>query len=107
MSVIIHSFIHSVHLYSAPSRTYSEALPVQPRPKKKVLSDLKKPVKLTWSSERSSSGRSFQIDGPTIENARRWAVTKRARGTKSSSLAAECRTLRAATSDTGRQKLRR
>src|ERR1700733_13982240 len=104
---VIHSFIHSVHLYSAPSRIYSEALPVQPRPKKKVLSDLRKPVKFTGSSKRSSCGRSFQIDGPTIENARRWAVTKRARGTKSSPLVAERRTLRAATSDTGRQRLRR
>ena len=36
----IHSFIHSEHLYSAPSRSYSEALPAQPRLKKKVLRDL-------------------------------------------------------------------
>ena len=33
-------FIHSEHLYSAPSRSYSEALPARPRLKKKDLRDL-------------------------------------------------------------------
>ena len=37
--------------------------------------------------ERSSTGRSFQADGPTTEKALRCIIAKRARGTKSSPLA--------------------
>src|SRR6218665_422770 len=75
----IHSFIHSEDLYSA----YSEALPAQPWTKK----DLREMQNLEgWaiSTERSSKGRSFHADGPTIEKALRCIIGKRARGTKNS-----------------------
>src|SRR6218665_236768 len=36
------------------------------------------------STERSSKGRSFHADGPTIEKALRCIIAKRARGTKNS-----------------------
>src|SRR6218665_3432870 len=44
--------------------------------------------------ERSSKGRSFHADGPTIEKALRCIIAKRARGTKNSPLAAERSTRR-------------
>src|SRR6218665_2246604 len=75
------SFIHSEMLYSAPSRNYSEALPAQPRLRKE---DLFKTCHYSsieglpnifdgWitSKEHSSSGRSYQVDGPTTEKAQR------------------------------------
>jgi len=40
MTSYVHSFIHFENLYSAPSRNYPEALPVQPRLKKKDVRDL-------------------------------------------------------------------
>src|SRR6218665_1120823 len=103
--IVIHSFIHSGDLYSASSRDhYSEALPAQPRTKKKDLREME-----GWaiSTERSSKGRSFHADGPTIEKALRCIIAKRARGTKNSHLAAERSTRRAARTDTGQQRTRR
>jgi len=46
------------------------------------------------SKERSSTGRSFHPDGPTTEKALRCIVSKWARGTKSSPLAAQRSTRR-------------
>src|SRR6218665_2078590 len=59
------------------------------------------------STERSSKGRSFHADGPTIEKALRCIIAKQARGTKNSPLAAERSTRRAARTDTGQQRTRR
>src|SRR6218665_2346296 len=56
------------------------------------------------STERSSKGRSFHADGPTIEKALRCIIAKWARGTKNSPLAAERSTRRAARTDTGQQR---
>jgi len=39
-TIDIHSFIHSENLYSSPSGNFSEALPAQPRLKKKRLERL-------------------------------------------------------------------
>ena len=98
----IHSFIHSGDLYSASSRHYySEALPAQSRPKKKDLREMQNLEGRVISKERSSTGRSFHVDGPTTEKALRRTVAKWARGTKNSPLAAERRTRRAAKIDTG------
>src|SRR6218665_550339 len=53
------------------------------------------------SKERSSKGRSSHADGPTTEKALRCIIAKRARGTKTSPLAAGRSTRRAAKTDTG------
>src|SRR6218665_1124769 len=55
---------------------------------------------LAISKERSSTGRSFHADVPTAEKALRCTVAKWARGSKSSPLAAERSTRRAAKPDT-------
>src|SRR6218665_406724 len=104
----IHSFIHSGDLYSASSRDYySEALPAQPRTKKKDLREMENLEGWAISTERCSKGRSFHADGSTIEKALRCIIAKRARGTKNSPLAAERSTRRAARTDTGQQRTRR
>src|SRR6218665_1112770 len=56
------------------------------------------------STERSSKGRSFHADGPTIEKALRCIIAKWARGTKNSPLEAERSTRRAARTDTGQSR---
>jgi len=64
----IHSFIHSGDLYSASSRHYySEALAAQSQPKKKDFREMQNLEGEVISKERSSTGRSFQADGPTTE----------------------------------------
>jgi|SRR6218665_885425 len=80
MSTHIHSFIHS---FISSRDYYSEAT------KEKGLQT---DVNLEgWVIRRDHSlkGRSFHADGPTTEKALRCIIAKRARGTKSSPLAAE------------------
>src|SRR6218665_2363653 len=62
---------------------------------------------LAISNERSSTGRSFHADGPTTEKALRCTVAKWARWTKSSPLAAERSTRRAAKTENGQQRSQR
>src|SRR6218665_425089 len=104
------SFIHSreIYIYSASSRHYySEALPAQSQPSKKDLREMQNLEGEVISKERSSTGRSFQANGPTAEKALCCIIDKRARETKSSPLAAERSTRRAANTDTGQHKSRR
>src|SRR6218665_548919 len=107
-TIFIHSFIHSEGLYRASSRDYySEALPAQPRTKKKDPREMQNLEGWAISTERSSKGRPLHADGPTIEKAPRCTIAKWARGTKNSPLAPERSTRRAARTDTGQQRTRR
>ena len=62
---------------------------------------------LSLGNRRISSGRPFQTEGPTTEKAQRWRVEILARGTRSSRLEAERRTLRPTTAETGQQSSQR
>ena len=91
--IFIHSFIPRI--YIAPLQgTYSEALPAQPRLNREDLSRRQKAGILLRGIKRSSSGSPFQVEGPTIEKARRCLRHERARGTRSSPLAEERRARR-------------
>src|SRR6218665_812831 len=72
----IHSFIHS-RIYKAPlQEIYSEVPPAQPRRHRSVLSNLQNTLSLFLGRIRISKGSPFQVEGPTMENARRCLVTK-------------------------------
>lgn len=58
-------YIYLWNLYSATSRySYSEALPIQVRPKRKVLSSFLKELDRSRSRKGRSQGRLFQTEGP-------------------------------------------
>src|SRR6218665_591511 len=78
-SFIIYSRIYKVHL----QETYSEASPVQPRRYKLVLNKLLNAFALFLGRRRTSKGIPFQVEGATMERARRCLVAIVARGTKS------------------------
>src|SRR6218665_1451367 len=83
MFQFIHSFIHS-RIYKAPlQEIYSEEPPTQPRRYRSVLSNLQNALSLFLGRIRVSKGSSFQVEGPTMENARRCLVAVLARGTNS------------------------
>src|SRR6218665_2897515 len=85
-----HSFIHS-RIYKAPlQEIYSEAPPAQPRQYRSVLSNLQNALSLFLGRIRISKGSSFQVGGPTMENARRCLVAVLARGTNSWPVAVQC-----------------
>src|SRR6218665_2138635 len=70
----IREFIHS-RIYKAPlQEIYSEAPPAQPRRYRSVLSNLQNALSLFLGRIRISKGRPFQVEGPTMENARRCLV---------------------------------
>ena len=74
----------SLNLYSAsPSTNLLDALPAQPRLNRKDLSDLQKAGKLFQGSRCNVSGTPFQMEKPTIEEARRCLRAEGAKGTKS------------------------
>src|SRR6218665_849184 len=80
----IHSFIHS-RIYKAPlQEIYSEAPPAQPRRCRSALSNLQNALSLFLGMIRISKGSPFQVEGPTMENARRCLVAVLARGTMNS-----------------------
>ena len=64
--LVIHSRIYKVPL----QETYSEALPAQPQQCKLVLSNLQNVFPLFLSNRRISNESPFQVEGPTMENAR-------------------------------------
>src|SRR5688572_27506562 len=81
ITTMIHSFIHS-GIYIAPLQgNYSEALPTPTRPKRTVLSLVRKVSGRLPGCRRSSRGRPFQIIGPATEKARFCIVAVRAKGT--------------------------
>src|SRR6218665_3060819 len=85
----IHSFIHS-RIYKAPlQKIYSEVPPAQPRRYRSVLSNLQNAFSLFLGRRRISKGSPFQVEGPTMENARRCLVAVLARGTNSWPVAEE------------------
>src|SRR6218665_1896759 len=89
---VMHLYIFYISIYIAPLQgNYSEALPAQARPNRRVLRSLQKELERSRGRERSSEGRSFQTEGPTIEKALFCLVAVRARGTRKSPLVAERR----------------
>src|SRR6218665_1520159 len=66
MYVYIHSFIHS-RIYKAPLQ---EIYSAQPRRYRSVLSNLQNALSLFLGRIRISKGSPFQVEGPTMENAR-------------------------------------
>src|SRR5688572_14421947 len=70
---------------------YSEALPAQPRLKRKVFREVLNAGEEFLGRRRSSRGSPFQILGPTTEKARCCIVEVRANGTLRSPRAAERR----------------
>jgi len=76
-------FIHS-RIYKVPlQEIYSEAAPTQPRRYKSVLKNLQNALSLFIGRRRISKGSLFQVEEPTMENARRCLVAVVARGTNS------------------------
>src|SRR6218665_2659534 len=107
MNYNIHSFIRS-RIYMAPlQEIYSEAPPAQPLRYRSVLSNLQSAVSLFLGRIRISKGSPFQVEGSTMENARRCLVAVLARGTKSWPVAEERRARRPGRPDTGLQSLQR
>src|SRR6218665_3769560 len=103
----VHSFIHS-RIYKAPlQEIYSEAPPAQPRRYRSVLSSLQNALSLFLGRIRISKGSLFQVEGPTMENARRCLVEVLARGTNSWPVAEERRARRPGRPDTGLQSSQR
>src|SRR6218665_2058928 len=103
----IHSFIHS-RIYKAPlQEIYSEAPPAQPRRYRSALSNLQNALSLFFCRIRISKGSPFQVEGPTMENARRCLVAVLARGTNSWPVAEERRARRPGRPDTGLQSSQR
>src|SRR6218665_984953 len=89
-----HSFIHS-RIYKAPlQEIYSESPPAQPRRYRSVLSNLQNALSLLLGRILISKGSPFQVEGPTMENARRCLVAVLARGTNSWPVAEERRARR-------------
>src|SRR6218665_892470 len=105
--LFIHSFIHS-RIYKAPlQEIYSEAPQAQPRRYRSVLSNLQNALSLFLGRIRISKGSPFQVEGPTMENARRCLVAVLARGTNSWPVAEERRARRPGRPDTGIQNSQR
>src|SRR6218665_2014647 len=78
----MNSFIHS-RIYKAPlQEIYSESPPAHPRRCKSVLSNLQNALSLFLGRRRISKGSPFQVEGPTMENARRSLVAVVARCTR-------------------------
>src|SRR6218665_2500334 len=87
-------FIHS-RIYKAPlQEIYSEAPQAQPRRYRSVLSNLQNELSLFLGRIWISKGSPFQVEGPTMVNARRCLVAVLARGTNSWPVAEERRALR-------------
>src|SRR6218665_117005 len=105
-STAIHSFIH-LRIYKAPLQEISEAPPAQPRRYRSVLSNLQNALSLFLGRIGISKGSPFQVEGPTMENARRCLVAVLARGTNSWPVAEERRARRPGRPDTGRQSSQR
>src|SRR6218665_3342790 len=81
--LFIHSFIHS-RIHKAPlQEIYSEAPPAHPRRYRSVLSNLQNALSLFLDRIRISKVSPFQVEGLTMENARRCVVAVLARGTNS------------------------
>src|SRR6218665_1312286 len=81
--ILFHSFIHS-RIYKAPfQEIYPEAPPAQPRRYRSVLSNLQNALSLFLGRRRISKGSPFQVEVPTMENARRCLVVVLARGANS------------------------
>src|SRR6218665_227000 len=71
-------------MYKPPlQEIYSEAPPAQPRRYRSVLSNLQNALSLFSGRRRISKGSPFQVEGPTMENARRCLVAVLAQGTNS------------------------
>src|SRR6218665_449424 len=69
-------------IYKAPLQAiYSEASPAQPRRYRSVLGNLQNALSLFLGRRRISKGSSFQVEGPTMGNARRCLAAVLARGT--------------------------
>src|SRR6218665_3808150 len=103
----IHSFIHS-RIYKAPlQEIYSEAPPAKPRRYRSVLSNLQNALSLFLGRMRISKGSPFQVEGPTMENARRCLVAGLARVSNSWPVAEERRARRPGRPDTGLQSSQR
>ena len=101
------SFIHS-RIYKAPlQEVYSEAPPAQLRQYISVLSNLQKALSLLLGRGRTSEGSPFQLEGPTMENARHCLVAVLAQGTTSWPVTEERRARRPGRPDTGLQSLQR
>ena len=65
-------------IYKAPlQEIYSEVPPAQPWRYRSVLSNLQNTLSLFLGRRRISKGRPFQVEGPTLENARRCLVEPR------------------------------
>src|SRR6218665_3005992 len=79
MNLFIHSFIHIEHLYSAPSRKTTSV-----RLKRTVFKREKNERDKVLGKRRSSSGRPFQVEGPTTEKARFCLMEVRAKWRRSS-----------------------
>src|SRR6218665_2044577 len=81
---------------------YSEAPPAQPRRYNAVLSNLQIALSLFLGGRRRiSKGSSFQVEGPTMDNAKRCLVAVVARGTNSWPVTEEQRARRPGRPDTG------
>src|SRR5688572_28000707 len=107
ITTMIHSFIHS-GIYIAPLQgNYSEALPTPTRPKRTVLSLVRKVSGRLPGCRRSSRGRPFQIIGPATEKARLCIVAVRAKGTIRTPFSAERRRRRPGTTEIKQQSSRR
>src|SRR6218665_3741953 len=104
-SFAMYSFIHSRISKVPLQEIYSEAPPAQPRRYRSVLSNLQNALSLLLGRIRISKGCPFQVEGPTMENARRCLVAVLARGTNSWPVAEERRARRPGTCrpDTGLQ----
>ena len=105
-NVKTYSFIHSFILetYITPLQDPITQRRSQPSHGQKGLQGDVYLEGLAISKERSSTGRSVHADGPATEKALRFTLSKWARGTKSSPLAAERSTRRAAKTVTGQQR---
>src|SRR5688572_28706077 len=78
--VFVYSFIYSGIYLALLQGNYSEALPTTTRPKRIVLSLVRKVSGRLQEYRRSSRGRPFQIIGPATEKSRICTVAVRAKG---------------------------
>src|SRR6218665_233504 len=102
-----YSFIHSRIYKASLQEIYSEAPPAQPWRYRSVLSNLQNALSLFLGRRQISKGSPFQVEGPTMENARRCLVAGLAPGTNSWPVAEERRARRPGRPDTGLQSPQR
>src|SRR6218665_3447689 len=79
----IHSFIQEFIRCPFKKSTQRRPHPAQPRRYRSVLSNLQNALSLFLSRRRISKGSTFQVEGPTMENARLCLVAVLARDTNS------------------------